>query len=120
VAAYGTKNFWSKRADSLFHLTVVTGVGANGFAAPPLFGVPGQRCSRKMMDGCDIPGSSVTVAPKGFINARLFAKWLSHFQYAVPGTTKRLLILVFDGYSSHYNENIATKATCLDIIFDIK
>jgi hypothetical protein len=78
VAVHGSKNVWSKRADSSFHLTVVARVGANGFAVPPLFVVSGQRLSRDMMDGCDIPGGSVTVAPKGFMNACLFEKWLSH------------------------------------------
>ena len=88
---HGSKNVWSKRADSSFHLTVVACVGANGFAVPPLFVVPGQRLSRDMMDGCDIPGGSVTAAPKGLMNARLFEKWLSHFNSAVSETIKRPL-----------------------------
>jgi DDE superfamily endonuclease len=97
-------------------LTVVACVGANGIAVPPLIVVPGQHLSRDMMDGCDIPGGSVTVEPKGFMNACLFEKWLRHFDSAVPETIKRPLILVYDDYSSHFNEDIATKVISLNII----
>ena len=69
-----------------------------------------------MMDGCDIAGGAVTVAPKGFMNASLFEKWLHHFHLTVPETTKRPLILVHDGYSSHFNKDIVTKAISLNII----
>jgi hypothetical protein len=58
----------------------------------------------------------VTVAPKGFKNPSLFEKWLSHFDSAVPETKKRPLILVYDGYSSHFNEGIVTKAISLNVI----
>jgi DDE superfamily endonuclease len=116
VAVHGSNNVWSKWADSLFHLTVVACVGANGFAVPPTLVVPGQCLSWDLMDGCDIPGGSVTVAPKGFMNAHLFEKWLSHFCSAVLETTKRPLILVYDVYSSPFNEDIVTKAISLNII----
>jgi DDE superfamily endonuclease len=116
VAGHGSKNIWSKRAASSFHLTVVACVGANGFAVPPLFVVPGHGLSRDMIDGCDISGGSVTVAPKGFMNAHLFEKWLSHFDSAVPETIKMPLILVYDGYGSHFNEDVVTKAISLNII----
>jgi hypothetical protein len=109
VAMHGSKNVWSNRADSLFHLIVNAYVGANEFAVPPHFVVPGQCLSRDMMDGCGIPGGSVTVVPKGFMNARLLDKWLGHFHSAVPETTKRPLILVYDGYSSHINEDMLPK-----------
>jgi DDE superfamily endonuclease len=69
-----------------------------------------------MMDRCDVPGGSVTLATKGFINACLFEKWLSHYDSVVPETTKMPLISVYDGYSSHFNEDIVTKAICLSII----
>jgi DDE superfamily endonuclease len=78
--------------------------------------VPGQSLLPDTRDGCDIPGGSVTVAPKGLMNARLFGKWLSHFYSAVPEIIKRPLILVYDGYSSHFYKDIATNALCLDMI----
>jgi hypothetical protein len=43
VAVHGSKNFWSKQADSSFHLTLIACAGASGFAVPPLFVVPGQH-----------------------------------------------------------------------------
>jgi hypothetical protein len=61
---HGSKHVWSKRADSLFHLTVVACVGASRFLVPPLFIVPGKHLSQYMMDGRDVPVGSVTVAPK--------------------------------------------------------
>jgi DDE superfamily endonuclease len=84
--------------------------------SPSIFVVPGQHLSWDMVDGCDMFGTSVTVAPKGFINACLFEKWLSHYDSVVPETTKRPLILVYDGYSSNFNEDIVTKARSLSII----
>jgi hypothetical protein len=42
-----------------------------------------------MMNGHDIPGGSVTAVLKGFMNASLFEKRLSHFHLAVPETTRR-------------------------------
>jgi DDE superfamily endonuclease len=56
------------------------------------------------------------MAPKGFMNACLFEKWLSHFDSAVPETTKWPLILVYDGYRSYFNEDIISKAISLNII----
>jgi hypothetical protein len=53
-----------------------------------------------MVDGCYITGGSVTVEPKGFMNARLIEKWLSYFHFAVSETTSRPLILVLVGYNS--------------------
>jgi DDE superfamily endonuclease len=38
------------------------------------------------------------------------------FFSAVPETTKRPLILIYDGYSSHFNENIVIKAISLNLI----
>jgi DDE superfamily endonuclease len=38
------------------------------------------------------------------------------FDSAVLETIKRPLILVYDGYSSHFNEDIVTKAISLNII----
>jgi len=116
VAVHGLKNVWIKQADASLHLTIVACIAANGFAVPPLFVLPGQRVSWDMMDGCDIAGGAVTVAPKGFMNASLFKKWLHHFHSTVPETTKRPLILVYDGYSSHFNKDIVIKAISLNII----
>jgi DDE superfamily endonuclease len=109
AVVHGSKNVWSKRADSTFHLTVVVRIETIGFAVP-LFIVLHAHC---------IPGGSVTVAPKGLMNAHLFKKWLSHFHSAIPKATKRPLILVYDGYSSGFNEGIVTKAISLNFILVI-
>ena len=117
MAVHGLKNFWSKRADASFHLTIVACIAANGFAGPPLYVLPGQHVSRDMMDGCDITGGAVIVAPKGFMNASSFEEWLHHFHSTIPEATKRPLILVYDGYSSHFNKDIVTKAISFNIVF---
>jgi hypothetical protein len=85
------KLFWTKWADSLFHLTDVACIGANGFEFPPLFVLPEQHLSWDIMYGCDVHGVSVTVAPKGFMNASLFKTWLSHFHWAELEITNKAI-----------------------------
>ena len=68
------------------------------------------------MDACDIPGGVVTTSSKGFMNSSIFLKWLQHFESNIPVTVKRPVLLVYDGYGSHYNEEIIQKAVELKII----
>ena len=60
--------------------------------------------------------STVSIASKGFMTAKLFLKWLEHFEHEVPGTVKRPLVLVYDGYGSHYNDKIIQKAIEVNVI----
>ena len=116
IAVAGSKNVWSKSVEASFHLTIVACVSASGFAVPPLYIVPGQHLNHDLMDGCSFPGSSTTTGCKGFMNSNIFLKWLEHFECNVPGSIKRPLVLVYDGYGSHYNEAIVEKAIELQII----
>ena len=116
VAVAGSKNVWSKTADANFHLTIVAAVAANGFAVPPMFIVPGQRLNRDLMDDCCVDDAVVLTAQKGFMNAGLFLCWLEHFERSVPGNVKRPLLLVYDGYGSHYNKEIILRAIQLKVI----
>ena len=112
----GSSNVWSKEIEANFHLTTVACAAANGFIVPPLFIVPGQRLSRCTMDACMVPEACITTAPKGFMNSSIFIMWLEHFERQVPGSVRRPLVLVYDGYGSHYNNEIVNKAIELRVI----
>jgi hypothetical protein len=73
VAVHGSKNVWSP-GRFLISFDSCCMCWSQWICSSSAFIVPGQRLSRDKMDGCDIPGGSVTVAPKGFMNARLFEK----------------------------------------------
>ena len=50
------------------------------------------------------------------MNSRLFIKCLILFDICVPTIVKRPLVLVYDGYSSHYNDEILEKVIEIYII----
>ena len=106
VAVEGNKNVWTKICEAICHVTLTACVSASGFVVPPLFLVPGQHLRHEMIDACKVPASRIAVAPKDFMNSEIFIKWLEHFENSVPGNMRRPLLLVYDGYSSHYNANI--------------
>jgi len=116
IAVMGSKNVWTKVADTNTHLTITACVSATGFVVPPLFVVEGKRLNRDVLDACSIFGSTITTSPKGFMNAGIFIKWLEHFERNVPGEVERPLIMVFDGYGSHYCPEIVEKAFELKVI----
>ena len=68
------------------------------------------------MDHCSITGSTAIVSPKGFMNFNIFIKWLDRFSSNVTGHAKRPIVLVYDGYGSHYSTDILEKAIELGII----
>ena len=72
VVSKGSSNVWSKCADANFHMTFVVCVSAAKCVAPPLLILPGKRLNRYVLKGCDIEGTKITTAPKGFINSNLF------------------------------------------------
>jgi hypothetical protein len=41
---------------------------------------------------------------------------LDHFSKSIPDTVKRPVVLIYDGYGSHYNEEIVSRAIQLKII----
>ena len=116
IAVNISKNVWSEIVEASFHMTIVACVSANGFSFPPLFTLPGQRFNRATIEQCSITGSTATVAHKGFMNSNIFIKWLDHFISNVPSHVKRPIVLVYDGYSSHYNTDIVEKVINFIII----
>ena len=117
MAVHGSKNVWSKTVEANCHVTITACVSASGYVVPPLYLVPGKRLNRDVMDAAtEVPGSAVTVAPKGFMNSSIFLKWLEHFEDSVPLRVKRPLILVYDGLGSHHSDEIVVKAIELKII----
>ena len=116
VVVRGSRNVWSKTVESSFHLTIVACCAANEFVVPPLFIVPGVRVNRDVLDSCTVANACITAAPKGFMNSSVFLKWLDHFSSNVPVSVTRPIMLVYDGYSSHYNTDIVLKAIELRII----
>lgn len=83
---------------------------------PPTFITEGARVNRDLLDSCCVKGSTVTVSAKGFVTAAIFLLWLEHFSKNIPITVKRPVILVYDGYGSHYNDEIVSKALLPKII----
>ena len=101
VALKGSRNVWTKTVNTSFHVTFVACISATGFALPPLIIVPGKRLNRDVMNASTVEGACITTAPKGWINADIFNKWLIMFAKTVPKTVARPLVLLLDGCSSH-------------------
>jgi len=116
IAVKGSKNCWSKSANTSSHVTVVGCGSATGFMVPPAFITEGVCVNRYLLDSCCVEGSKVTVSAKGFMTASIFLVWLDHFSNSIPDTVKRPIVLVYDGYGSHFNEKIVSKAVQLKII----
>ena len=116
VAASGSKNVWSKSIETNSHVTFVACASASGFVIPPLIILQGKRLNRDVMDEMKVPNARVTTSPKGFINESIFYNWLTHFSSNIPEDVKRPVVLIYDGYGSHYNEKIISKSIELGII----
>jgi hypothetical protein len=91
---------------------VVAAGSATGFVVPPLFILPGKRVNRNVLDVCSVDSATVTTTVKGFMNASIFRQWLIQFERNVPQTVKRLLLLVYDGYSMLKAVSIMLPVTC--------
>ena len=116
IAVAGSKNVWSKSVEASFHLTIASCAGSNGFVVPSMFIVPGKRLNCDVMDGCSIDNSTISVASKGFMAAKLFLKWLLHFENQVSGTVNIPLVLVYDGYGNQFNDEIVKKVIEINTI----
>ena len=116
IAVRVSKNVWIKCIDTSFHLTLVACVSASGSCLPPLFLLPGQRLNRDILSECSVPGDTVAVAPKAFMNQAIFVKWLEHFAASVPSSVIRPLLLIYDGCARHYSKRIVETAIEMKII----
>ena len=68
------------------------------------------------MDECMFDGAKITIAVKSFINLSVFFKWLRHFEMSVSATIQWPLVLIYNGYLSHYNKEIIAKAIRIKVI----
>jgi DDE superfamily endonuclease len=68
------------------------------------------------LDSCCVQGSKVTVSTKGFMTSSIFLVWLDHFLNSIHATVKHPHVLIYDGYGSHFNEEIVARAVQLKII----
>ncbi|OQR96207.1 hypothetical protein ACHHYP_16594 [Achlya hypogyna] len=116
VAVSGSRNVWGHVMEMSFHCTIVAAASASGFVVPPLFLVPGLRLQRDLLDACVVDGAVVGVTLKGFMNAISFRLWLVHFEASIPSEVARPVVLVYDGYSSHYDQDIVRVALRLKVI----
>ena len=104
VVSKGSSNMWSKCADANFHMNFIVCVSAAKSVARPLLILSGKRLNRDIIEGCNIEGDNITIAPKGFINSTLFSSWIEFFANSVPGSVACPLALVYDGCCSYYND----------------
>ena len=76
------------------------------YVTPPLLIIPVKRFNRNVIEGCNIEGYNITTAPKGFINYTLSLSCIEIFANSVSDSVTRLLVLVYGGCCSHYNDYI--------------
>ena len=65
VVSKGSQNVLPKCADVSFHMIFVICVSADKYVAPPLLILLVKRLNRDVIEGCNIEGDNITVAPKG-------------------------------------------------------
>nr|CCA22415.1 hypothetical protein BRAFLDRAFT_67089 [Albugo laibachii Nc14] len=78
--------------------------------------LPASRPTFDILTECSIPGATVAIAPKAFMNQAIFVKWLKHFAASVPSSVIRPLLLIYDDCASHYSKRIVEKAIEMKII----
>ena len=101
VAMYGRKNSWTKTVEANFCVANTYFVSGNGFLAPLLFIVPGNRLKDDVMDVCDVSRSTVNVASKEFMNYSIFIQWLDHLNNTALESVERPMLLVYYLCRSH-------------------
>ena len=87
-------------------MTFVVCVSADKYVAPPLLIIPGKRLNMGVLECCDIECDHIITAPKGFINYTLSLRCIEFFSNYVSDSVTRLLVLVYGGCCSHYNDYI--------------
>jgi hypothetical protein len=115
LAETGSSNVWAQQATANFHMSIVGCIGAGGKVIPPLFILPGLSVEFATFEKLTIAESAIATTSSGFINSYLFKLWLTMFSESIPHAT-RLILLVFDGCSSHYSSEIFDEAEKLQIL----
>ena len=81
-------------------LTVLACTCASGTAMPPFIVLDRKTLNPTFTRG-EVPGTLYGLSTNGWMNQDLFHQWfVKHFLQYIP--TRRLLILLMDGHSSHY------------------
>ncbi|GMF46471.1 unnamed protein product [Phytophthora fragariaefolia] len=113
VAARGSSNVWITEITTAIHMSIVACGSASGFVIPPLFILAGKTVGFTILD-TDKSRSAVTLTESGFMNNRLFIKWLKKSE-SVSATISRPLLLIIDGCTSHYSVEVGDVAGELGI-----
>lgn len=116
IAAADSKNVWLKATEDSFHITISVWIAADGFVILLLFLLLGKQLPHNTLDKGQIDGAKVTTMQKGHMTANCFKLFLHHLDNSVPAAINRPLLLIYDGFSGHYNNDIANKCSHLHII----
>ena len=95
-------------------ITIVACSNAAGQAIPPMIIFSASRLNPAWTKG-EVPGTQYGLSQNGWINNELFESWfIEHF---IPNAVSaRLLFLLLDGYSTHYQPQVIRFAMEHDVI----
>ena len=113
VCAVGEKNPSSIRAGNKAQITAVGCVSAAGYCIPPMVIYDRKTVSRDMVKD-EIPGTLYGLSSKGWIDQELFDLWFHHFLTYAPQA--RPLLLLMDGYSTHYCPQTILSASMQQVV----
>ena len=100
VDRVGTKNPSYITGSDKTQLTILACTSAAGYAMPPFVIFDRMKLNPKHCEG-EVPGTLYGLSHNGWMNQELFHYWfLHHFLEYAP--TRRPIILLLDGHSSHY------------------
>lgn len=81
-------------------MTIICAVSASGTYVPPMLIYKRKRMSDLLLKGSP-SGSIGACSTNGWVDSKLFVKWLNHFvEFVRPAPDKKVL-LVMDGHGSH-------------------
>ena len=87
-------------------------INAVGMFVPPLLGFPGKRKIESPMNGCPAGSTgAVNVCRSGYIDNKLFLKWMRLFVETVGDTKQTPHLLLLDSYESHKSLEVVVHAT---------
>ena len=96
-----------------YQITVVACTSVTGHILLPMIIFEGKNVKREWLHN-EVTGTVYAMGDKGWINTPLFNEWFDHFlRHPPPG---RLLLLLLDGHSTHYELDTISKAMKQQII----
>ncbi|XP_067937322.1 jerky protein homolog-like [Watersipora subatra] len=85
--------------------TVICCMSATGTFVPPMFIFKRIRMAPHLMNGAPV-GSVGECSESGWVNEKLFLKWLQHFQKFTNCSLENPVLLIADNHSSHLSLEI--------------